>query len=111
MGYDVFRDITDALPVDFVVVKDNKFTRVQTKTYTETGDSVYLNREKVISRKKFLYTKEHVDVFAYYLQDKNIVVFVDIEVFGKRKNMTLSLVEPGGRLLSDQTWVRFPQGA
>lgn len=90
MKFEVFRDITDISKADLVTWKRGKFLRVQVKFYGRSEKKLHLNREKVISRKKYLYTKKDVDVIAYYFSDRDFVVFADIEAFGKKKNMTVA---------------------
>jgi Holliday junction resolvase len=115
-GYTVSREISDSARYDLITDKDGELKRVQVKTTTFSPElaRVYVNREKITSGKKNLYTKSQIDQMAWYIADKNLVVLIDIEVFGDRNRMYVQLpspVEPGAAVLTQQPGVRFLSGA
>lgn len=112
-GWRVSREITDSAKYDLLAFDPGgSLKRIQVKVYTN-HNGYYVNREKVISRKKFLYTKDDVDLMVYWFVDTGYIALVDIEAFGDKKNMKLlpSPVEPDGSVLRNLSGVRFLSGA
>lgn len=113
----VSREVSDSARYDLITDFHGELKRVQVKTMRTSIDDpnkVYIHREKVTNGKKNAYTKEQIDQIAWLIEDKGYLILVDIEAFGEKKNMIVSLpspVDPDAAVLTQQPGVRFLLGA
>lgn len=93
-GCQVFKEITDGEVVDYVVLLNTRYTRVQVKTISIGCDGfVYVTKTKVRGRTRIVYDESDVDVIAFYVIDSNRIVYVKLSDFGKSQSLCLRYQE------------------
>lgn len=76
MGFDVFQEVGNSARFDLVVSAFGKLQRVQVKsTYTRKGVACLSLRTRS-GAKTLRYAESEVDVFALYVIDRDMVVYI-----------------------------------
>lgn len=111
-GCQVFKEITDGEIVDYVVLLNTRYTRVQVKTMCTTEGFVNVSRQKIRGRNRITYDPSSLDVIACYVIDSQKIVYVKMSDFGEKKSISLRYSPPknnqskGILLLEDFTFDR-----
>ena len=77
----VFTDISDNAPIDLIAVEENNLNniiRVQVKTTTSKDNKAILSGRRDSSGYNGSYSCSDFDVFALYVIDKDIILYVPI---------------------------------
>lgn len=77
LGYAVFKELGDLSKVDLITLVNNRPIKIQVKSSKLTNGAAHLSRRKCGPGYKFKYQKDQVDIFALYIPEKDIVIFVD----------------------------------
>ncbi|MFQ5571814.1 MAG: group I intron-associated PD-(D/E)XK endonuclease [Rhodothermales bacterium] len=92
-GYAVFTELGDLSRVDLIALVDSQPVKVQVKARTSKHGSVEISKRKSGPNYRFTYQEGEVDVFAIYVIDKDLCLYVNATDF--LKGSTLSIrVEP-----------------
>ena len=78
-GYDVFGEVGKSSKVDFIVLNENyKTFKVQVKTCNLYRDKaiLYLVKKCLDSKYNSRYTEEQIDIFALYVIEKDLVIYI-----------------------------------
>jgi len=89
-GYPVFTEFGDNSKVDLIALVDNEPVKIQVKTRTSESGKVQIDSRKSGPNYKFRYSLDHVDVFAIYVIDRDVLFFVNAK-----------------ELLSNRTWTTY----
>ena len=95
-GYQVFTEFGDNSKIDLVAVdKDYNLTKVQVKCYHSKDETVSVYTTKSGPNYQFRYEHKHADVYAIYVYDKKILLFISAdEVLGNKRSITIRLKAP-----------------
>lgn len=95
LGYDVFFPLTEDLPVDLVVCKDNKFHKVQVKTRNpRNGKLPVPNRTNNAINKIKKYSDSDVSVIILYDPENDNGYWIPISEFQGKGMIVLRLTPP-----------------
>lgn len=88
----VFKELGDLSKIDLITEVNNKLIKIQVKTVTSKKGKVEILTYKAGPNYRFHYEKDDVDVFAVYVLDKDILLFVgNEELFKCKSSMTIRL--------------------
>lgn len=95
-GYQVFVELSDNSRVDLIVMKDDYHPlKVQVKALHSKDGSVIVNATKSGPNYRFRYADYHIDVFAVYVLDKDIIAYVSADLLlAQQKSLTLRIEAP-----------------
>ncbi len=83
-GYPVFTELGDNSRVDLIVLVDNVAVKMQVKCFASSDGVVSVYGRKAGPNYRFRYQQEDVDVFAIYVYDKDIILYISAsEVVGR----------------------------
>lgn len=75
-GYPVFTELGDNSKVDLIVLVDNVAIKMQVKCFASSDGVVSVYGQKAGPNYRFRYQHEHVDVFAIYVYDRDIILYI-----------------------------------
>lgn len=91
-GYFVFKELGDCSKVDLIVLVDNKPIKIQVKAYAEKNGKVEILTTKSGPNYSFKYSKEMIDVFAIYVHNREIILYISSnELLEKSKSLTIRI--------------------
>ena len=92
-GYQVFTEFGDNSRVDLIVMgNDYHPIKVQVKGLQSKHGSVVINATKSGPNYRFRYADHHVDVFAIYVLDKDIIAYIPARMLlAQQKSLTLRI--------------------
>jgi hypothetical protein len=94
-GYAVFTERGDLSRVDLLAQTDSaRFIRIQVKCYRATNGSVVVKSEKRGPGYRFRYRVEDVDLFAIYVYDRDVLLYVPSREICGRHQTTFRLDAP-----------------
>lgn len=74
--FPVFKEFGDNSKVDLIAIIDKRPVTIQVKCVTLVSGAARLNRCKAGPNYRFKYTEEDCDVFAMYIYERDIIVYV-----------------------------------
>ena len=77
-GYSVFAELGDLSRVDLIVLVDYQPVKVQVKTRNLKNGRIVVDSRKSGPGYRYRYTARDVDVFAIYVPQQDVVLFVNI---------------------------------
>ncbi len=99
-GYEVFGEIGKSSKVDFIILDEKYRTyKLQVKTCNISKDNkaiLYLIKKCLDSKYNSRYTTEQVDIFALYVIEKDLVLYINAKeaLQGERNSITFCLDKP-----------------
>lgn len=92
-GYDVFIELGDNSKIDLIAVSsDYDLIKIQVKSYMSKNGSVEISPIKTGPGYKFRYSARHADVYALYVIDEDIVLYISAkELLSKKKSLTIRM--------------------
>lgn len=108
-GYPVFFEFGDLSKADLIVLDAKQRPwKVQVKTMTETNGSIELSLWKSGPGYKFKYTAADVDIFAVYVRNRNVVLYVPSSLALKNnRSMTFRFTTPKNGASTCNWWEDF----
>jgi len=80
-GYAVFTELGDLSKVDLIVLVGNQPVKLQVKARTSKHGRVEVSKRKSGPNYQFVYQEGEVDVFAIYVIDKDLCLYVNASDF------------------------------
>lgn len=94
LGYYVFTELGDICKADLMVMEeDYQPYKVQVKSYKSSGGKVVLTNKKSGPNYNFRYQRKHIDIYALYVYDLDIAIYVPATYFNNSNTITIR-VEP-----------------
>lgn len=94
LGYYVFTELGDICKADLMVMEeDYRPYKVQVKCYKSSGGKVILSNKKSGPSYSFRYERKHIDIYALYVYDLDITMYVPATYFNTSNSITIR-VEP-----------------
>lgn len=78
-GYPVFTELGDNSKVDLIALVANQCIKIQVKAYESSKGSVKLSSHKAGPNYRFQYTLEQLDLFAVYVIDYDVILYVNAD--------------------------------
>jgi hypothetical protein len=75
-GYSVFTEMGDNAKVDLIVLVENVAVKLQVKCYASSNGVVSVYGRKTGPNYRYRYQREHVDVFAVYVYDRDKILYI-----------------------------------
>tara|TARA_Y100000310_G_scaffold318914_1_gene373540 strand:- start:291 stop:698 length:408 start_codon:yes stop_codon:yes gene_type:complete len=95
MGYAVFTELGDLSKIDLIAVKDSQTLRIQVKYCKEQNGTAVLYLYKSGPNYRVKYTKDQIDLFALYVPERDIVLFISSEILDEVNNtFTIRIEQP-----------------
>lgn len=93
-GYYVFTELGDICKSDLIVMgEDYKPIKVQVKYITSKNGAVFLSCNKAGPNYRFRYENKHADVYAIYVPDHDLCLYVSSqELLAQKSTLTLRIV-------------------
>lgn len=88
-NYSVFTELGDLSKIDLITIIEGKMIRVQVKSLTTVKDVVGTSIKSSGPNYSYKYTKSDVDIFAIYVLDKDIILYVSLNDFGTNGGMAI----------------------
>jgi hypothetical protein len=109
-NYAVFTELGDLSRIDLLAIKDNKITRIQVKACTvRSVGNIEIRAIKSGPNYKFRYTEKDVDVFAVYVLERNLVLFINAKWFLETHTTLMIRIDPAknNQLQKIQNYEKF----
>lgn len=106
-GYQVFVELGDNSKVDLIVLGNDFIpVKIQVKSLFSRNGTVVVNATKSGPGYQFRYQRHHVDVFAIYVIDKDLVAYVQADrLLQQRKSLTLRVDPSMNNQLRGISWL------
>lgn len=89
-GYYVFTELGDICKSDLIVMDETYVPiKVQVKCYKTTNGSVAIKSSKSGPNYRFKYQQEHADVYAVYLRDKDLILYISADELLSMNTLTI----------------------
>jgi len=97
-GYVVFKELGDNSHVDLIAIIDKQPIRIQVKTtnikqisnkYHAAGVAFISTLKCGPNGYRYKYDIEEIDVFAIYVKDKNIVLYINAKEIGDKRSFSI----------------------
>lgn len=86
-NYNVFKEFGDNSRIDLIAEKDGKLVRVQVKTTQSEKGVVKIDLQKSgPNGYKYQYTASDIDVFAIYVSDRDVTLFLPVSSSSQRNH-------------------------
>lgn len=92
-GYSVFTELGDLSRVDLIVLVVNQPVKVQVKTRNLKDGKVVIDSRKSGPGYLYRYRPEDVDIFAVYIPERDLVLFLDVNEVLQAKSTTVIRVD------------------
>ena len=88
-GYSVFSEMGDLSRVDLIVLIKNQPIKIQVKTRTLKDGKVTIDSRKSGPGYRYRYKPDDVDVFAIYIPQRDVILFLNVALVLKAKGTTV----------------------
>jgi hypothetical protein len=93
-GFQVFTEFGDLSKVDLIVLSDNSPVKIQVKAYAEKNGTVTLFTTKSGPNYQFRYTEKMADVFAVYVYNRDMILYVSAkELLSNKRTVMIRIDE------------------
>ena len=81
-GYSVFTEVGDNSRIDVIAILDGRIRTIQVKCTTSVNGlaRLHLKKSTLDPRYNFVYTTDDCDLFALYVEDKDVILYVSSDV-------------------------------
>lgn len=94
-GYEVFTELGDNSKVDLIVLDENhRAWKLQVKTRNIRNGTVWLDRRKSGPNYRFRYEAEHADVYAMYVNGRDLICYVPASMLMQVKRGLTIRIDP-----------------
>ena len=90
-GYAVFTELGDLSKVDLIALVDHHPVKIQVKARTSKHGRVEISKRKSGPNYQFVYQEGEVDVFAIYVLDKDLCLYVNASELLERSTFSIRL--------------------
>jgi hypothetical protein len=106
-GYQVFTELGDNSRVDLIALGDDYCpVKIQVKGLQSQNGSVIINAIKSGPNYRFRYADHHVDVFAIYVLDKDLIAYISATtLLAQQKSLTLRIEAPQNNQRQGVHWI------
>jgi len=92
MGYYVFTELGDICKADLMVMDEDYVPyKVQVKSYSSENGRVNISNKKSGPNYKFRYERKHIDIYALYVYDQNLCLYIPATHFDNASSMRIRL--------------------
>jgi Holliday junction resolvase len=85
-GFYVFKEIGDNAPIDLIAMKDNKLITFQVKSHYSKNNAVTISLHRSTTQYKVKYNENDFDIFAVYVPDKDVILYIPLEEVYKNES-------------------------
>lgn len=104
-GYYVFKELGDISKADLLVMDETyKPIKVQVKARVSKNGSIAVKSSKSGPNYRFRYEDKHADIYAIYIQDKDIVLYISNTELLKYGTLTIRIDTPKNNQSKDVNW-------
>lgn len=93
-GLSVFAEMGDLSRVDLIVLFENRPVKIQVKTRNLKDGKVSVDSRKSGPGYRYRYKPEDVDVFAIYIPQRDVILFLNVNQVLRAKGTTVIRVDP-----------------
>lgn len=94
LGCPVFTEVGDNSKVDIITMVNEQCVRIQVKALSIDDGKITLSTRKSGPDYSFYYTQAMLDIFAVYIPDEDIVLYVAFKDLNNQTTMHIRLTEP-----------------
>lgn len=95
-GYSVFAELGDLSRVGLIVLVNHQPIKVQVKTRNLKDGRIVADSRKSGPGYRYRYTPEDVDVFAIYVSQQDLVLYVDVkQILNAKSTFAIRVLSPG----------------
>lgn len=87
-GYAIFKEFGDLSKIDLIAEKKRRCLRIQVKAIASKDDILYVDSRKSGPNYSFRYEEGMLGIFAVYVPDKQIILFIALKDLLKNKTTT-----------------------
>ena len=91
LGYPVFFEYGDSSKVDLITIVDSKVVTIQVKAFKSSSGKVSITNRSSGPGYRYVYKDTDVDVFAVYVPDKDILLFINSKVLCSSENSSVTI--------------------
>ncbi len=104
-GLSVFAELGDLSRVDLIVLFENRPIKIQVKTRNLKEGKISVDSRKSGPGYHYRYKPEDVDVFAIYIPQRDLILFLNVHRVLKAKGTTvIRVVQPKNRQVKGVHW-------
>lgn len=93
-GYGVFYELGDNSKIDLIAEKESRLIKIQVKAYTSVnGEYVDIRGTKSGPNYRFKYSTNDIEIFAIYVLDLDIILYVSSNFLNSQSMITIRLKE------------------
>lgn len=104
-GYYVFKELGDICKADLIVLDESyQPIKIQVKAYSTVNGAINIKSTKAGPNYRFEYEKKHADVYAIYVLDKNIILYLNGEDLIRMRHITIRIDSPKNNQTKKVRW-------